>query len=87
MKNQKFLEEKFVEFLHTDTELATDLEKILEDYDSQDHRLEKRAVTTMSPESFEEIPGQKPPGFFDKAAKFLVELLQKFLRWINTDSS
>lgn len=26
-------------------------------------------------------------GFFDRAAKFVVDLLQRFLRWINTDSN
>lgn len=27
----------------------------------------------------------KQPGFFDRAAKFVMEVLQRFLKWINTD--
>ncbi|KAJ8966560.1 hypothetical protein NQ314_003455 [Rhamnusium bicolor] len=26
-------------------------------------------------------------GFFDRAAKFVVDLLQRFLKWINSDSN
>lgn len=26
-------------------------------------------------------------GFFDRAAKFMMDLLQRFLKWINTDSN
>lgn len=26
-------------------------------------------------------------GFFDRAAKFIMDLLQRFLKWVNTDSN
>ncbi|KAG5900646.1 hypothetical protein JTB14_005920 [Gonioctena quinquepunctata] len=29
----------------------------------------------------------KTDGFFDRAAKFVVDLLQRFLKWINSDSN
>lgn len=31
-------------------------------------------------------PEQKEQGFFDRAAKFMMEVLQRFLKWINTDN-
>jgi len=33
------------------------------------------------------LDAEKQPGFFDRAAKFVLELMQLFLRWINTDDS
>lgn len=34
-------------------------------------------------------PSLQPPnegGFFDRAAKFVMEVLQRFLKWINSDN-
>lgn len=31
--------------------------------------------------------GDQQPGFFDRAAKFIMDLLQRFLKWVNTDSN
>jgi len=33
------------------------------------------------------LDNEKQPGFFDRAAKFVLELMQRFLRWINTEDS
>ncbi|XP_045463183.1 uncharacterized protein LOC123672897 [Harmonia axyridis] len=31
-------------------------------------------------------PRQKEEGFFDRAAKFMMEVLQRFLKWVNSDN-
>ncbi|KAH1004141.1 uncharacterized protein LOC125505442 [Dendroctonus ponderosae] len=46
----------------------------------------KRQSTVEIDTNDAEIEEEKP-GFFDRAAKFVVELLQRFLRWVNTENS
>ncbi|KAK4872793.1 hypothetical protein RN001_014822 [Aquatica leii] len=42
------------------------------------HRIKRQS---NKEDTFEE---QEKPGFFDRAAKFLTQLLQRFLKWINS---
>ncbi|KAF5305853.1 hypothetical protein FQR65_LT07592 [Abscondita terminalis] len=48
-------------------------------YENNLHRL-KRELTNENEEDTE----TPKPGFFDRAAKFITELLQKFLKWVNS---
>ncbi|XP_018323637.1 uncharacterized protein LOC108735914 [Agrilus planipennis] len=46
----------------------------------------KRQVEQLDTNLDNQSSEEEQPGFFDRAAKFVVELLQRFLRWINSDN-
>lgn len=43
-------------------------------------------VDSMDTET-DNVPEDGQGGFFDRAAKFMMDLLQRFLKWINSDSN
>lgn len=48
----------------------------------------RQAEETEFPEGEQDL-GDAPPnkeGFFDRAAKFVMEVLQRFLKWVNADN-
>lgn len=49
-------------------------------------RNRRQAEGVDSMEGYDGVPEmpQDKPGFFDRAAKVVMELLQRFLKWINT---
>lgn len=83
--DEKQLAEKFIEFLEQDKQLASLIES------SQNHHLrqKRQASTSKTTTSKNEIDedtfesGGENEGFFDRAAKFVMELLQRFLKWVN----
>lgn len=83
--DEKWLAKKFIQFLKEDKSINFELSV------NNGGRRKRAAPSTVNPMSLEAIdlnpPTQENPGFFDRAAKFVVELLQRFLRWINTDNN
>ncbi|XP_028146296.1 uncharacterized protein LOC114339811 isoform X1 [Diabrotica virgifera virgifera] len=86
IKNEDDLKRSVVEFLSQDKEFLTALEHSgLVDV-QHDHlsRQKRQADVDMDIDGdVEDVPKE---GFFDRAAKFVVELVQRFLKWINTDN-
>lgn len=64
-------------------EVSGALEKI-----ELEHPIRQKRQSELGMDTVEEIdinPQAEKPGFLDRAAKVLMELLQRFLKWINTD--
>ncbi|KRT78618.1 hypothetical protein AMK59_177 [Oryctes borbonicus] len=81
-KNGNLVNE-FVEFLHHDKELSAALEK---EFSSQSLSRQRRQTEADDMNmNLDEVPQEKQDGFFDRAAKFMMELLQRFLKWVNTE--
>ncbi|KAF5283145.1 hypothetical protein FQA39_LY17403 [Lamprigera yunnana] len=74
------LSKKFVDYILPDPEFQHDLKEFVFN-DIQPNRAKRQAE--QYPEEFE----PPKPGFFDRAAKFITELLQRFLKWVNTDEN
>ncbi|KAI4470525.1 hypothetical protein MML48_1g04735 [Holotrichia oblita] len=74
---------EFVDFLRNDKELSTALKNEFGSHPS-DRRKRQTELDDMNI-NLDEIPQEKQDGFFDRATKFMMELLQRFLKWINTD--
>lgn len=74
---------EFVDFLRNDKELSAALQN---EFASQPLDRQKRQTELDDMNiNLDEIPQQKQDGFIDRATKFMMELLQRFLKWINTD--
>ncbi|XP_018577879.1 uncharacterized protein LOC108916155 [Anoplophora glabripennis] len=80
------LQKSVIEFLKQDKQFITEFEKMKLLGNGEGLPLRNRRQTEMDdniPDSAED----EKPGFFDRAAKFIVDLLQRFLKWVNTDSN
>ncbi|KAJ3662322.1 hypothetical protein Zmor_006677 [Zophobas morio] len=86
LKDERYLEQKFVEFLQQDKELSS----LLQNANAVPHTLSRnvrQAEEDFGSDGNEaDDAGEPKPGFFDRAAKFVMEVLQRFLKWINTDN-
>ncbi|CAG9763122.1 unnamed protein product [Ceutorhynchus assimilis] len=78
-------EKTIANYLRHDAEMLQELRQLGFD----EHKLIKRQseIDIDVNGAEEEGSDNKEPGFFDKAAKFVVELLQRFLKWINTENN
>nr|XP_022917302.1 uncharacterized protein LOC111426799 [Onthophagus taurus] len=79
------LAEKFIGFLEQDKQFQNLMSKFEEDPDALT-RQKRQTINEMEDDEdvFTEV--KKPnDGFMDRAAKFVMELLQRFLKWINTE--
>ncbi|GJQ67832.1 hypothetical protein Trydic_g16598 [Trypoxylus dichotomus] len=75
---------EFVEFLRHDKELSAALEK---EFTSQTLSRQRRQLEADDMNmNLDEVPQEKQQGFFDRAAKFMMELLQRFLKILNPDA-
>ncbi|XP_044756864.1 uncharacterized protein LOC123315284 [Coccinella septempunctata] len=73
------------EFLRDNEEVAEALRNV--DMDHFMSRTRRDAIDdSMMDVELGKEPQQKEEGFFDRAAKFVMEVLQRFLKWINTDN-
>lgn len=76
----------FVEFIQDDKEIGPILEKM----NAENQLIRNRRQTEDDGASAEggEVEPAPPSegGFFDRAAKFVMEILQRFLKWINSDN-
>lgn len=78
--------EKFVEFLHEDKEFAGLLENPSFLVNGGVVRNRRQADNPgMDIDDIDQLDKPKEAGFFDRAAKFVMEVLQRFLKWINSD--
>lgn len=79
--------QEFAEFLHEDPEFSAALDKI----NSNEGHLVRNRRQATGPGGTQELDdddqGKEKPGFFDRAAKFVTELLQRFLKWINSSEN
>ncbi|KAL3274766.1 hypothetical protein HHI36_019552 [Cryptolaemus montrouzieri] len=85
-QTQQELIDDFAKFLKEDKEVALALKKL--DFEELKSRSRRDAIDDGMMD-VETISGDKNPsqeGFFDRAAKFVMEVLQRFLKWINTDN-
>lgn len=71
---------RFAEFLHQDKEFSALMGQQLEPI--RNKRAADGEMDSMDPDNFD--IERKQPGFFDRAAKFVTELLQRFLKWVNS---
>ncbi|XP_044255270.1 uncharacterized protein LOC123005538 [Tribolium madens] len=79
------LRKSFVEFLQQDKELSSLLEKAnLGSYPSLSRAV--RQAEEDDVETDQDVDTPKQEGFFDRAAKFVMEVLQRFLKWVNSDN-
>ncbi|XP_072383122.1 uncharacterized protein [Diabrotica undecimpunctata] len=88
IKNEDDLKRSVVEFLSQDKEFLTALEHsgLVDVQDDHLARQKRQSEVDMDIDGdVEDVPKDKE-GFFDRAAKFVVELVQRFLKWINTDN-
>ncbi|KAF2898560.1 hypothetical protein ILUMI_07631 [Ignelater luminosus] len=87
LKERENLVQEFAEFLHEDPEFSAALDKISwnEDHLVRNRRQASGPGTQEIDDSYDQ-PNEKP-GFFDRAAKFVTELLQRFLKWINNSDN
>ncbi|XP_017768356.1 PREDICTED: uncharacterized protein LOC108556665 [Nicrophorus vespilloides] len=76
---------KFSQFVSEDKEIASMMER----FRVEGHSLQKRQ---SEDDMRRELDGMddmdvtpKQEGFMDRAAKFVLELVQRFLKWINTE--
>ncbi|VEN62617.1 unnamed protein product [Callosobruchus maculatus] len=83
-KSEKDFENAVVQFLSQDIEFLNTLEKaaMIEPHVLGRHRRQAE-VDGMDIDNPDELD-QQGEGFFDRAAKFVVDLLQRFLKWINS---
>lgn len=80
--NKHDLAEKFVEFLKQDEQLSG----LLQNGKLHEAVRNRRATSMESAEiDTTTLDTADAGGFFDRAAKFVMEVLQRFLRWVNTD--
>ncbi|XP_023022976.2 uncharacterized protein isoform X1 [Leptinotarsa decemlineata] len=89
INSEKDLERSIVKFLAQDKEFLRTLEKATELVDGPgDGLLRQKRQSEVDEMSIDSIDKEeKSEGFFDRAAKFVVDLLQRFLKWINSDSN
>lgn len=77
-----------MEFIHDDKEISSAFEKL--NTEQRLIRNRRQVEDTTSTENVDEngMGGEKPneSGFFDRAAKFMMEVLQRFLKWINSSN-
>ncbi|CAH1098993.1 unnamed protein product [Psylliodes chrysocephalus] len=89
MKNEDDLKRSVVEFLSQDKEFLGALEHsglIDNGLTALTRQKRQSEVTGMEiDDNVDEAP--QPDGFFDRAAKFVVDLLQRFLKWINSSDN
>ncbi|XP_066256230.1 uncharacterized protein [Euwallacea similis] len=81
----ELLEKSLAEYLSHDKDLLHDLKEL--GFDEKAAPARAKRQSDLDNNDAELLGEEGKPGFFDKAAKFVMELLQKFLRWINTDDS
>lgn len=88
-QENKALEKTFSAFLQQDKQFLRavredggELENLMKSLRIRRDAEEDQFEVDMNPED-----GDKKDGFFDRAAKFVMELVQRFLKWINTDSN
>nr|XP_023022976.1 uncharacterized protein LOC111511197 [Leptinotarsa decemlineata] len=89
INSEKDLERSIVKFLAQDKEFLRTLEKATELVEGPgDGLLRQKRQSEVDEMSIDSIDKEeKSEGFFDRAAKFVVDLLQRFLKWINSDSN
>lgn len=78
----------FVEFIQDDKEIGPVLDKLNADEQLIRNRRQAEEEGGASAEGADG-EGAAPPqegGFFDRAARFVMEILQRFLKWINSDN-
>ncbi|KAF7267203.1 uncharacterized protein LOC143198826 [Rhynchophorus ferrugineus] len=87
--NKELLEHSIAEYLRHDQQLVQELKQLgFDDAALQNADRPKRQSGFEIEMNNDDVNDQnKQPGFFDRAAKFVVEVLQRFLRWINTENS
>ncbi|CAH1366437.1 unnamed protein product [Tenebrio molitor] len=84
-RKEQDLKKSFVQFLQQDKELSALLGKINFD----DPRALSRSIRQAEEDDFspeQDVETTKQEGFFDRAAKFVMEVLQRFLKWVNSDN-
>ncbi|KAJ8919743.1 hypothetical protein NQ315_006272, partial [Exocentrus adspersus] len=87
VKSDEDLKKSVVEFLKQDREFMSQLRnaKLIGARDDVFSLRNRRQAETEEVDP--NIDVDEKPGFFDRAAKFIVDLLQRFLKWINSDSN
>ncbi|RZC34615.1 hypothetical protein BDFB_005833, partial [Asbolus verrucosus] len=86
-RKEQDLRKSFVEFLQQDKELSALLEKTnFESGPALTRNVRQAEEVDMSEDQEQDVETAKQEGFFDRAAKFVMEVLQRFLKWINTDN-
>ncbi|KAK9878106.1 hypothetical protein WA026_020749 [Henosepilachna vigintioctopunctata] len=85
-QTQQELIKDIAEFLKEDKEISVALKNI--DLDHFRNRNRRDAVDDglMEVENVSSTQDTPQEGFFDKAAKFIMQVLQRFLKWLNTDN-
>lgn len=72
-------DQEFIQAVRNDRQLANVVRSVRARRDAEDGQFD----VDMGGEE----GGEGKPGFFDRAAKFVMELVQRFLKWINTDDN
>ncbi|CAH1968053.1 unnamed protein product [Acanthoscelides obtectus] len=87
-KSEKDFENAIVQFLSQDIEFLNTLEKaaMIEPHSFR-HRRQAEVDSMDIDNTTDEVDQQGGDGFFDRAAKFVVDLLQRFLKWINSSDN
>ncbi|XP_057656764.1 uncharacterized protein LOC130894163 isoform X1 [Diorhabda carinulata] len=90
IKNDEDLEKSVVEFLSHDKQFLSALQHsglIDEGHGPLTRQKRQSEVPEMDIDQSEDVEDVPPKdGFFDRAAKFIVDLLQRFLKWVNSDN-
>lgn len=65
-----------------------ELSALLEKANLGNYQALSRSVRQAEEEDVDEqdVDTPKQDGFFDRAAKFVMEVLQRFLKWVNSDN-
>ncbi|KAB0792056.1 hypothetical protein PPYR_14017 [Photinus pyralis] len=71
--------ERFIDFLKDDREF----QNVIKHAFDENHLERRRRQADIDIDDGMEVETKKP-GFFDRAAKFVSELLQRFLKWVNS---
>lgn len=86
-KTKQELIRNFVEFIQDDKEIGPLLDKMNADQQLIRNRRQSEDGGASVEGNSEVEPAQPSEGgFFDRAAKFVMEVLQRFLKWINSDN-
>ncbi|KAK5640408.1 hypothetical protein RI129_011219 [Pyrocoelia pectoralis] len=76
------LAERFIDFLKEDGEF----QNVIKHVAFEENHLERRRRQADRDIDGGDMEVDNPkPGFFDRAAKFVTELLQRFLKWVNSN--
>ncbi|CAG9856110.1 unnamed protein product [Phyllotreta striolata] len=87
INNEEDLKRSVVEFLSQDKEFLGALEHsgLIDNSVARQKRQSEMDIDINGEGDVEEVP--QKDGFFDRAAKFVVDLLQRFLKWINSSEN